>query len=330
MKVTIKDVARAAGVSPSTVSRALHDNDRISPEVRSRVKQVAQDMNFHPNLMARSLVNRQTRIIGVVFPEEAGLNLRNPFYPEVLQGLGHAAGQRRYQILLLTGAPGVSSQEICREAVDAGYVSGLILLTAKDMPPVEYDVPVVTIGHPVDAERRCYVDNDNVHAGYAAASHLLAHGHRRVLFVGYDSSVIFTVDRRKGVEKALAEASLALPDHWVLPGTADSARLESLFAQPDAPTAAVCVDDLTAIRLSRQLSAMGRSVPGDLSLISFNNNESSHYHVPPLTTFDVAPYQLGSNAMKLMLNMLDGTVTEPTAIDVPFTLIERYSVADLR
>lgn len=330
MKATIKDVARAAGVSPSTVSRALHDNDRISPEVRARVKRVAQEMNFHPNLMARSLVNRQTRIIGVVFPEEAGLNLRNPFYPEVLQGMGHAAGQRRYQILLLTGAPGVASQDICRQAVDAGYVSGLILLTAKDVPPVEYDVPVVTIGHPVDAESRCYVDNDNVNAGYAAAIHLLAKGHRRIMFVGYDSSAMFTVDRRKGVEKALEEAALPLPENWVLPGAGDLTALDAILAGPNPPTAAVCVDDLTAIRLSQLLSTTGRSVPGDLSLISFNNNESSRYHIPALTTFDVGPYQLGANAMNLMLDILDGTVTEPTAIDVPFTLIERDSVADLK
>ena len=330
MKVTIKDVAKAVGVSPSTVSRALHDNDRISPEVRARVKQAAQEMNFHPNLMARGLVNRQTRIIGVVFPEEVGLNLSNPFYPEVLQGIGHAAGKRRYQILLLTGAPGGSSQDICRQAVDAGYVSGLILLTAKDVPPVEYDVPVVTIGHPVDAESRCYVDNDNVNAGYAAASHLLAKGHRRILLVGYAGSVMFTADRRKGVEKALAEVSLTLPEKWVLPGADDIIALDAILAQPNPPTAAVCMDDLTAIRLSQLLTASGRSVPGDLSLISFNNNEASRYHVPALTTFDVGSYQLGANAMNLMLDMLDGTITEPTAIDVPFTLIERESVADLK
>lgn len=330
MKATIKDIARAVGVSPSTVSRALHDNERISPAVRERIKRAAKEMDFHPNLMARSLVNRQSHIIGVVFPEEAGLNLRNPFYPEVLQGMGHSASLRRYQLLLLTGTPGISVQETCRQAVNEGYVSGLILLTAKDVPPVDYDVPVVTIGHPEEEEQRFWVDNNNVLAGYEATVHLLSHGHERMMFVGYNSSARFTVDRRRGVEKALAEKGLTLPEAWVLPGAADPLALDEVLRQPQPPTAAVCTDDLTAIRLSQMLSAMGRSVPEDLSLISFNNIESSRWHTPPLTTFDVGPYQLGANAMNLMLDVLDGTIEKPTSVEVPFMLIGRESVAKLK
>lgn len=329
MKATIKDIARMVGVSPSTVSRALHDNERISPAVRERVKQAAQELNFHPNLMARSLVSRQSRIIGVVFPESAGLNLRNPFYPEVLQGMGHSASLRRYQLLLLTGAPGVSVEETCRQAVAEGYVSGLILLTACDHLPVK-EVPVVTIGHPGDAEKRCWVDNNNVLAGHEAAAYLLARGHERMLFVGYDSGERFTADRLSGVRKALAEHGLPLPDPWVLPADGDGAMLEHLLRQTPPPTAAVCVDDLTAIRLSQQLSAMGLSVPADLSLISFNNIEAGRWHIPPLTTFDVAPYQLGANAMNLILDLLDGEAPQATAVEVPFALVERESVATLK
>jgi len=88
MKVTIKDVAKAAGVSPSTVSRALHDNPRISEEMRKQIKKIAQEMDFHPNQMARSLVSRRSHIIGVVFSGEGGDNLNHSFYPSVLQGLG--------------------------------------------------------------------------------------------------------------------------------------------------------------------------------------------------------------------------------------------------
>ena len=108
MKTTIKDVAKAAGVSPSTVSRALHDHPRISEEVRVHIRQLSEEMGFHPNQMARSLVSRRTRVIGVVFPGEMAQSLGHPFYPQVLQGMGQAAAQRRYYLLLGIGQEGGS------------------------------------------------------------------------------------------------------------------------------------------------------------------------------------------------------------------------------
>ena len=143
MKATIKDVAKAAGVSPSTVSRALHNSERISPAMRRHVQQVARELDFHPNQVARSLVRGESRIIGIVFPDDAGMNLGNPFYPAVLQGLGHVAGEERYQMLLITGSPQRTAADAARSAMDSGYVSGLILLAAEDAPPLEADVPVV-------------------------------------------------------------------------------------------------------------------------------------------------------------------------------------------
>lgn len=332
MKVTIKDVARAAGVSPSTVSRALQNSTRISAEVRARVQQIAQELNFHPNQMARSLVNRENRIIGLVFPDEAGMNLSNPFYPAMMQGLGHVASEHGYQMLLITGGAGVTAAQAAHEAANSGYVSGLVLMAAQTEPPERSDVPVVVIGHPADPGQRFYVDNDNVRAGYEATRFLLDQGHERILLLGYESRFMFTVDRRNGYEQALQEAGIPVRGEWIFSGlpihcTAESAPLRRLFEQPDRPTAAVCMDDTLAIGLDRLLSSMGLSVPQDVSLIGFNNNELSQYHDPPLTTFDLAPYHLGASAMQLMLDVLSGKAAEAASIDVPFTLIRRQSVA---
>lgn len=332
MKVTIKDVAKQAGVSPSTVSRALRNNNRISPEVRARVQQVARELNFHPNQMARSLVKRHTPIIGVVFPDDLRMNLGNPFYPSVLQGLGHAASERRHHVLLITGSETLSPSESSRQAVESGYVSGLIRLTAETALCGEDEAPVVVIGHPSDAQSRYYVDNANEQAGFEAACHLLEYGHRRIVLAGYDPQYIFTVDRREGYERALREAGIPVREEYILPSEPlmrdDSEALRRLFQSPERPTGVVCMDDAQAIALCRRLNEMGLSVPRDVSVVSFNNTEASLYHNPPLTTFDLQPYQLGVRAMNLMLDLLTGAVTEPTSIYVPFTLIQRQSVAD--
>jgi len=334
MKVTIKDVARAAGVSVSTVSRALQNNRRISPEVRAKVQKIAKEMDFHPNQMARSLVNRQTRIIGAVFPSDIHMNLGNPFYPSLLQGMGHAASEQRYHLLLITGSEALSTEDASHQAVDSGYVSGLIHLAAENEPQAEHSVPSVVIGHPVNDWNRCSVDNDNIEGGFIATRYLLDRGHRRILLLGYNPRFMFTVDRREGYEKAMREAGLSVRSDWVVSSRPlyvpqDSQVLHDLFSCEDRPTAAVCMDDAQAIALCRMLTQLGLSVPGDVSLISFNNTEASRYHNPPLTTIDVSPYQLGVTAMNLMLSMLRGEAEAPVSITVPFTLVERSSVSNI-
>ena len=335
MKPTIKDIAKAAGVSPSTVSRALHNNARISESVRARVQGIAKSMNFHPNQMARSLVNRKTRIVGIVFPPDAGRSLGHPFYPAVLQGLGHVASERRYHLLLGTGSEAVSSAETVEQLVESGYVSGLIVLAAEDCPEEATSVPVVVIGRPLAPASCDSVDTDNVKAGYAAARYLLERGHRRVAFIGYDKQYTVTTDRLKGYEKALGEAGLPLRADWVvssrfLEHKTDTAQLSEIFGATDRPTAVVSMDDSLSIGLAGFLSSVSLTVPDDVSIFSFNNTEAGRYHNPPLTSLDVDPYQLGVHAMTLMLDRLKNRLDEPTHIEVPFTLVERQSVKALR
>ena len=334
MKVTIKDVAKAAGVSPSTVSRALHDNNRISQEVRQRVREVAREINFHPNQMARSLVDRKTRIVGIVFPGDAGQSLGHPFYPAVLQGLGHAASEQHYHLLLATGSQAVTSAEAGRNLAESGYVSGLILLAAEDEPAEPLHIPTVVVGHPIRSETPYFVDNDNVKVGREAVHYLTQRGHRRILFLGFDKQFVVTVDRCRGYKEVLAANGLPVRTDWIVSSrfnqnTTDNERLRQIFRSSSRPTAVVCMDDMQAISLTSLLSDLGLRVPEDVSIISFNNTEAGRYHNPPLTSFDVNPYQLGVSALNLMLDVIQGGVEEPTSIEVPCILRERHSVANI-
>ena len=176
------------------------------------------------------------------------------------------------------------------------------------------------------------MDNDNVAAGYAATQHLLKHGHRRILLLGYDRRYIFTVDRRLGYEKALSEAGIGVRREWIVTGRPiqdpDAAEeLAAVFRAGNRPTAAVCMDDALAIGLTGLLKGMGLEVPGDVSIVSFNNTDAGKYHIPALTSYEIDPYRLGMIAMHLMADVLKGVADAPQSIEVPFTLIERDSVA---
>jgi len=337
-KSTIKDVARLAEVSPSTVSRALRDNPRISEEVRLRVRKVAKELDFHPNQMARSLVKRETRIVGVLFAESASASMGHPFYPAVLQGLGKVAGERRYHMLLSTGAENMSEEAAMRDMADSGFASGLICLTTFTNPEDGAEViglPMVEIGHPLDPEHSYYVDNDNVLAGYVATKHLLEHGHRRILFLGYDKRYFMMVNRLKGFRQAIAEYSVPVNDDWIVPSrmienAPDFNHLGEIFRTQERPTAVVSMDDPLSIGLSGFLQTLGLNIPADVSIVSFNNTQVGQYHTPALTSIDVHPRELGMHAMTLLINIIKGKVEEPTHVDVPFTLVERDSVADIR
>ncbi len=337
-KATIKDVARLAEVSPSTVSRALRDNPRISEEVRQRVRKVADELDFHPNQMARSLVKRETRIVGVLFAESASASMGHPFYPAVLQGLGKVAGERRYHMLLSTGAENMSEEAAMRDMADSGFASGLICLTTLTSPDESAHriaLPMVEIGHPLDPAHSFYVDNDNVLAGYEATQYLLTRGHRRILFLGFDKRFFMMANRLKGFRQAMAAYGAQVNEDWIVPvrmieNAPDFTHLAEIFRADVRPTAVVSMDDPLSIGLSGFLLTLGLTVPADVSIVSFNNTQVGQYHSPALTSIDVHPRELGMHAMTLLINIIKGKVTEPTHIDVPFTLVERDSVAAIR
>lgn len=332
MKATIKDVAKVAGVSPSTVSRALQNSPRISLAVREKIRQIADDMGFRPNQMARSLVSRQTRIIGVIFPSSFSESLDHPFYPKALQGLGQIAAQRNHYVLLGTGKEGQTTDEVIDHLADSGYISGLVLLAAQEELPHMHNLPAVIIGRPGTAD--CYhVNNNNLNAGQEAAQYLIDRGHREIMLLGYDQEYLVTVDRRTGFEQALDKNGIATRPDWIIPTRfldhhTDQEQLLSIFRQPNRPTAVVCMDDSQAIALCSCLKAIGLSVPQDVSIISFNNTEAGRLHNPPLTSFDVNPYQLGESAMNMILDLISGKDI-PKQMEVPFLLMERESVLSI-
>ena len=236
-------------------------------------------------------------------------------------------------MLLGTRQGGETTPEAIRQLVDSGYVSGLVLLGAEEGIQPPEDVPTVVIGHPCGGGLH-YVDSNNLRAGQTAAEYLIRRGHRRIALLGYDKQYMVTTDRRAGYEQALRFNGLPLREDYIVPSrymdnATDQEALLRLFRQPDHPTAVVCMDDAQAISLTHTLSAIGLKVPEDVSLISFNNTEAGRFHHPPLTSFDVNPYQLGVEAMNMILDLVKEKPA-PASREVPFTLVERESVRVLK
>ena len=214
MPVTIKDVAKAAGVSPSTVTRVIQNKSTISDETKKRVRKAMKELNYHPNLNARSLVSSYTQVIGLVLPDDSDVFYQNPFFPSVLRGIAQVASENHYAIQIATGKDEKERLNAISQMVYGKRVDGLIFLYAQENDAlvqlvVEEQFPFLILGKSLSPFIPL-VDNDNVQAGFDATEYFIKKGCSRIAFIGGTKKLFVTQDRLTGYEQALQEHNLPL------------------------------------------------------------------------------------------------------------------------
>lgn len=339
MAVTIKDVAKLANVAPSTVSRVIANNPRISERTKRRVREAMEDLGYHPNYNARSLANRSTQTLGLVMPSSADKALQNPFFPEVLRGISTKAHEKEYTLYLSTGATEEEMLEGVMGMVHGRRVDGIVMLYSRIDDKImafleQQNFPFTVIGKPlVNPDSITHVDNDNFRAAKDVTDHFIKKGHTHIAFVGGNLDLVVTVDRLSGYEKALREADIPYEEDYVvhvefLKEGGQEAVME-LFSLEKPPTALVVADDLMALGIMSKLDEMGLSVPEDVSIISFNNVMLAEYSSPPLTSVDINIFQLGYQAVNCLLEKINDPDSGNKRVCVPHKVVERWTVKTL-
>ncbi|WP_423801036.1 LacI family DNA-binding transcriptional regulator [Neobacillus sp. SAB-20_R2A] len=338
--VTIKDVAKAANVAPSTVSRVIANNPRISEKTKRRVKEVMEELGYYPNLQARSLAAKSTQTIGVIMPNSAYHAFRNPFFPEVLRGISMNAHDSRYGIYLSTGSTEEEIHEEVLSMVNGRRVDGIVMLYSRVNDRTmqylsEIDFPFTVVGRPSTYEERItYVDNDNIFITNQVTKYLIALGHKNIAFVGGNLDFVVAHDRLNGYRMALTEAGLPVNEAYLVHErfVNENGRdaIQSLINLKVQPTAFVTQDDLMAYEIISHLDALNIRVPEDISIISFNNLSLSEHSKPPLTSVDIGTFQLGQVATQCLIEKIEHPDTLPKRITIPTKLIERKSCAPKR
>jgi DNA-binding LacI/PurR family transcriptional regulator len=310
MRVSIKDIAKAAGVSHSTVSRALSDSALVSDGTKARIQRLASEMGYSPDSLARSLVTRQTHTIGVVVT-----TIADPFIAQVVQGIEATAQDHGYTVILCNSGA-VSDREIAAvEMLRSKRVDGVIVTSSRIgalyLEHLErIGVPIVLINnHNEDSGRYTFtVSVDNYHGGRLATKHLIELGHRRIAYVTAPADHSSDLDRMTGYRQALGDAGIEPDPALVIPGNgrADGGEqaLESLNALDVRPTAVFCYNDMTAIGLIAAARDAGLSVPGDMAVVGFDDILFATYCYPPLTTVAQPKIEMGQLAMKMALSLL--------------------------
>ena len=340
MAVTIKDVAALAGVSPSTVSRTCKNNPSISEETKERVRKAMAELGYEPNFQASNLASQNSRTIGIILPASAKEVYENSFYLEAIQGISHYCNGRQYMTTIVTGQDEAEILDAVRSMSRSGKVDGFIILySKKDDPVIDYlfneGLLYILIGKATQyTNQTIYIDNDNLLAGREAAEYLYQLGHRRIAYLGSDSSLMFSADRKAGYQLALASHQLPVrPEYCVEVKNVSENNEEAirgLLMQKDRPTAILVSDDILAVSLERVCLENHLAIPEDLSIISFNNSLFARLTSPQLTSIDIGAGQLGSEAASQIINHIENPNLLATKIIVPHHLIERDSCCKIQ
>lgn len=335
MAVTIKDVAALAGVSPSTVSRTCKNNPSISEETKERVRKAMAELGYEPNFQASNLASQNSRTIGIILPASAKEVYENSFYLEAIQGISHYCNGRQYMTTIVTGQDETEILNAVRSMSRSGKVDGFIILySKKEDPVIDYlfneGLLYILIGKATQyTNQTIYIDNDNLLAGREAAEYLYQLGHRRIAYLGSDSSLMFSADRKAGYQLALASHQLPVrPEYCVEVKNVSENNEEAirgLLMQKERPTAILVSDDILAVSLERVCLENHLAIPEDLSIISFNNSLFARLTSPQLTSIDIGAGQLGSEAASQIINHIENPNLLATKIIVPHHLIERDS-----
>lgn len=328
---SIRQVARQAGVSIATVSRALTTPDKVSKQTLKKVLAQVERSRYKPNLLARNFRSKRAYSVVVLVP-----NIANPFFAEIIRGIEQVAQQHGYAVLLGDTEGREDREDYYVGLVETRQADGLIQLHPR-LPKAargasgSFDIPLVNACEYIEDAPCPRVGIDNAAAAREMSKYLLDLGHRRIgVVLGPDSSPL-TSERLRGYKLALRAARIAPDVALITQGdftmSSGHAAAEKLFQIKQPPTAIFCFNDEMALGAIRFLKRTGRSVPHDVSVVGFDDIEFASFCDPPLTTIEQPTREIGNKAMSLLFDLLNGGKAEPSMHTLPIKLIVRDSAA---
>jgi DNA-binding LacI/PurR family transcriptional regulator len=315
---TLVDVARSAGVVPMTASRAINGTGYVSEQVRERVLRVAKKLDYRPNVLARSLKQQRLNTVGVMLPDIA-----NPFSAELVAGIQEVLAEAGYSAFLATAGRSVEKERDSLLAFVDHRLDGIIVATRGTEIGNEIvneitkqNIPVVTVGHPIEGSAVDCVTADHQKGTYAATTHLIELGHKNIGFIGVAMEDALNLRRFRGYLAALTEHGLTLHKEYVVGpshGPAYSTEEDgykgmlSLVKLKRRPSAIVARNDFTAIGVLRAAHELGLAVPDEIAVVGFDNIPLSNFAIPPLTTVAQPIVEQGRRAARFLIDRIERT-----------------------
>ncbi len=324
--MTIRDVAAQAGVSVATVSKVINGRYGVAADTMARVNAVINDLGYQASLVAQSLRNHRTNVIGILVAD------LEPFSAELLKGAADAIRGSGFEMVVYS-AGGLADDHVGWERRYLSRLSGTLIdgavLVTPTVVDVNYGAPIVAIDPHTGQSGLPTIDSDNLRGGQLATAHLLGLGHRRIAMLSGRPDLESSRLREQGYRQAMAAAGVPVSEDLVLVGGYDAQAsaecTRTLLTSADPPTAIFAANDVSAIAAIQAAVGLGLRVPADLSVVGFDNIPESALCAPPLTTVNQPIRQMGERSIQLLLRLMRGDHVEATHITLQTNLVVRQS-----
>lgn len=306
--ITIKDIARSLNISVATVSRALRDSNEINEETKLAVLKLAKEMDYHPNLLARGLSSKKSKILGVVVP-----TINRQFWSNSISGIENIAYQDGYKVMIFQSTESHSKEVEIVEALANSRVDGILIAFSKETSNYDHVQQVIDRGIPVLLfERVCEslvtskVVTDDFLGAKVITQHLISRGKSKIAYLGGPMSLGVCKDRFLGFQSALTEAGLHFSDNHILETeefTFENAKnsFYKLWALKNKPDAIFCFADILAVGVLDACKELEIDVPSELAIAGFGNDDTSRFVSPSITTMAQPSFEIGQLSAKLIL-----------------------------
>lgn len=331
---TIREVANLAGVSSTTVSHVVNKSRFVSEKVRLRVLAAMEELEYRPNALAQSLRSGHTHTIALLLPDSA-----NPFFAELGRAIEREAFRAGYNVILCNTEADFEKENIYIEVLMKKKVDGVVFCSVGSRKDSFRELsssklPVVVLDREVSETNMDTVVCDNRQGGYLATRHLLELGHRRIGCIAGPSQITPSAERVTGYRAALVEAGVSFDEGLVIRGDfhpeTGLLATRTLLKLTKAPTAIFSCNDMMALGVLRAAAEFGASVPGDLSIVGFDDIELASYSIPSLSTICQPKAEISSTVVKLLLERIADKKLGARRIVLPVSIIVRKSTTGIR
>lgn len=334
---TIYEIAKRAGVSHMTVSRAFNNPELVGKETRKKIMMVADELDYHPNLVARSMRTKRTNYLGLVLPD-----IINPFFPEIVRGVDDYARKNKYNVILVNtdndyeveissikmfinrGIDGIILSGIAGGKKDAEFLNEII----------NKGIPVILIDRFIPDITSSYVITDNFRAAYDATKYLIDLGHRKIGVISSPQKIKIFQDRLKGYKKALLDNKIKYYEEYICEGEesieSGYKAAKKLLARTNNFTAIFTMCDFMAFGVYKYCKENSIKIPDDVSIISIDDIYTSALITPPLTTMEQQKYEMGCNAATILIKSIKANKIPTRQLILEAKLVERESCRRIR
>lgn len=328
---TIKEIAKRAGVSYSTVSRALNNKRGVRPELRELINKIANETSYFPHSSAKALVKNRVGVLGIIITRTGEFAFQNPYYSQILMGISDVVTRCDYNLMLSINEKKSYISLYFRRMVDGLLVIGNRLDDELLADVEKRNVPAVVVpGFLEDSKIDLpSVNSENVQSVYRTVNYLLDLGHRKIAFILGMMNSKYSVERFRAYQAAFQDRGLAYDPRYIVESdfskTDGFRAMGQLLELSDRPSCVLCINDSVTPGALKQISTRGLKIPEDISVVAIGSSETLDLYQPALTTIKISVTQIGQTAAQMLIRMIEGAPCPERHIIIPSELVIRDS-----